>query len=421
MLSLALALILQNTPLELFLDKNDGRFAVSAGASETTDLGTRYDIRLVSQRWQDTVWQHDIELLVPTKNDFPDKTLLVITGDRGSNDRDLQAAWKIATLGRLSVAILYNVPNQPIFELREDDLIAYTFGEFLKTENDNWPLLFPMTKSAAKAMDAITAFSERKLETKIEQFVVTGASKRGWTTYLIGAADKRVIGIAPMVFDFLDFPKQLEHQAEMWGRYSPMLGPYTSRGLPDLVNSPAAERLLDRVDPFRYIASLRIPKMIILGANDPYWTIDAIKIYWGKLPGSKAVLYVPNADHSINDETRVHGTLAAFSRIVMAGRSLPNFTWNWIVAGSSDPLASGAASLILRSPAALRSALWVADSSNREFAESRWSIEAESKGGGEFRLGPGKGRYRAAFAESEYEIDGIRCFFSTTPALIKSR
>jgi PhoPQ-activated pathogenicity-related protein len=224
-----------------------------------------------------------------------------------------------------------------------------------------------------------------------------------------------------MVFDFLDFPEQLEHQDQMWGRYSPMFGPYTSRGLPDLVKSPAAERLLDRVDPFRYIAKLRMPKLIILGANDPYWTIDAITIYWDKLPGPKAVLYVPNANHSIKDEARLHGSLAAFVRIAMAGRSLPNFTWNWIVSGSSDPLASGVANLILRSPGAISSTLWVADSSSREFAESRWNVEAESKGGGEFRPGPGSGRYRAVFGEAEYEIDGIRCFFSTTPVLIRSR
>lgn len=421
MIALTLILALQHSPLELFIDKNDGRFGVSAGASETSDRGTRHDIRLVSQVWQGTDWQHDIELLVPANNDFPDKAVLFITGDRGSKDRDIEEGWKLATSGKMAVAILYDVPNQPIFDLREDDLIAYTFAEFLKTEDDNWPLLFPMAKSASKAMDAVTAFSERRLDEKIQQFIVAGASKRAWTTYLIGAVDKRVIGIAPMVFDFLDFPKQLEHQEKMWGRYSPMLGPYTSRGLPDLVKSPAAQRLLDRVDPFRYITRLRMPKLIILGANDPYWTIDAIKIYWDRLPNPKTVLYVPNAAHSINDEKRLLPTLAAFARTVMAARPLPNFSWNWILTGSDDALASGEATLILRAPAAERSALWVADSANRDFSQSRWNIAAEAKGGGQFRAEPGRQTYRAAFGELEYEIDGIRCFFSTTPVLIKSR
>ncbi|MCW5946312.1 MAG: hypothetical protein KIT74_04710 [Fimbriimonadales bacterium] len=423
-LLLAIALLQQTTPLQAFVDKIDGGYALSAGAVETAEIGTVHNLRLRSQIWQGKQWVHDLELYVPARNDFPGKALLIITGDRGPADRDMEDAWKIVELARCTVAVLYDVPNQPLLDgLREDDLIAVTFGEFLKTEDDNWPLLFPMVKSAAKAMEAITSYSQLKLEHKVSDFVVSGASKRGWTTYLTAAIDKRVIGIAPMVFDFLDFPRQLELQSQMWGRYSPMLGPYTSRGLPDLVSSPGAQRLLDRVDPWRYRDRLTMPKLIILGSNDEYWPINAITLYWDRLPGSKSVLYVPNSGHGLGDKSRVHGSLAAFTRATMSGRPMPNLTWNWILTGSDDSLASSSATLMLRAPGATQTAIWLAESEDRDFSKSNWTRVSGAASGGQ--LSPpaprGQSGFRALFGEAEYEIEGVRCWVSTTPVILKGR
>ena len=39
----------------------------------------------------------------------------------------------------------------------------------------------------------------------IDKFLVAGASKRGWTTWMTGAVDTRVIGLFPIVMDMLNF------------------------------------------------------------------------------------------------------------------------------------------------------------------------------------------------------------------------
>src|SRR5947209_8214650 len=119
-----------------------------------------------------------------------------------------------ARKSRASVAFLYHIPTHPILDstLREDDLIAETFVRYLKTKDENWPLLFPMVKSVVKAMDVLQAFSKQDLGEPIDKFIISGASKRGWTTWLTAAIDQRVRAIAPVVIDTLNMRAQMLRQ-----------------------------------------------------------------------------------------------------------------------------------------------------------------------------------------------------------------
>ena len=77
-----------------------------------------------------------------------------------------------------------------------------------------------MVKSAVRGLDTLTQFADREWGQKLERFVVSGASKRGWTTWLSAAADPRVVAIAPMVIDMLNMKAQLEWADKVYGQQS---------------------------------------------------------------------------------------------------------------------------------------------------------------------------------------------------------
>ena len=57
-----------------------------------------------------------------------------------------------------------------------------------------------------------------------------------------------------------------------------------------------------------------MPKLLINGTNDRYWTLDALNIYWDDLKGPKSVVYLPNAGHNlaVNRDYALNGIGAFF-------------------------------------------------------------------------------------------------------------
>ena len=90
---------------------------------------------------------------------------------------------------------------------------------------------------------------QAELSSAVTKFVVSGASKRGWTTWLTGAVDPRVVGIAPMVIVTLNMKAQNANQIKVWGKYSEQIDDYTERGLMDRFEEPDRKRLWEMVDP----------------------------------------------------------------------------------------------------------------------------------------------------------------------------
>jgi PhoPQ-activated pathogenicity-related protein len=368
------------------------------------------DLKLRSQVWRDIPWDHTIRIFRPAQVKYPKTGVLLITGGNPGGD-DTQIGTIAATVIGAPVAILFNIPNQPLFEGKtEDDLIAHTFSEYLKSGDATWPLLLPMTKSAVKAMDAVQAFSEQEWKEKIEGFVVTGASKRGWTTWLTAAADPRVRGIAPMVFDNLNFAAQMPRQLALWGKYSEQIEEYSRRGLQAQMESERGKQLTRIVDPWFYRDRLSMPKLLINGANDRYWATDATSLYWNDLRGENRLLAVPNAGHGLEDRFRLLGTLAAFCRGVAEGKLLPAVV-------DRTEVKDGQVRARVAADAGVKEVrLWVAQSDSRDLRSAKWEARPMRKEGELFVAEvavPEKGGI-AWFAEAEFTGE-VGSFMLSTP------
>ncbi|HVF10306.1 MAG TPA: PhoPQ-activated protein PqaA family protein, partial [Abditibacteriaceae bacterium] len=322
-----------------------GNNAAGGGFMEALTGGaTVSEIKVTSQEWQGIVWTHRVQIFRPAKVKFPGTALLMVSYGRGTPQETLFGKLTANGIGATFINV-FNVPNQPLFGKREDDLIAHTFEEYLKTGDATWPLLFPMTKSAVKAMDAANEYSTQEWKQPITKFVVTGSSKRGWTTWLTGAVDKRVIGIIPTVYDNLNLQKQMPHQLETWGKYSAQIEDYTRRGLQAAMTTPRGGQLAAMIDPWFYRDRLTMPKLIVNGTNDPYWTLDSFNLYRDDLKGPTNVLYLPNAEHSlVGQEQNAAVSGAMWFQRVAAGKALPtvklrlDLAASSVISGHSRPL-----------------------------------------------------------------------------------
>jgi PhoPQ-activated pathogenicity-related protein len=380
--------------------------------------GRIYDLHFVSQTWQGITWEHQLQVYQPASA-APNATMLLWVTGGSATPTNISLGLELARKIGAPVAFLYHIPNQPLLEgkLREDDLIAETFVRYLKTRDENWPLLFPMVKSVVKAMDVLQAFGGKEWNKPVESFIVSGASKRGWTTWLTAAVDQRVRAIAPMVIDTLNMRAQMPRQLEAFGAYSARLAPYTSRGLVPIPDTPEGNRLVSMIDPWAYREKLKMPKLIVNGTNDFYWATDALNLYWNDLPEKKWALYVPNAGHDLrrqdgtdsNTSAYVINGLAAFVRHQINGASPPNLTWK------HDKVDDGFRLTIQVAPPPLGGRLWVTQAPTQDLRAATWKEQAVTflNGNviGEVAI-PDEG-YLAFYGELDYEIEGLKYHLST--------
>lgn len=390
---------------------------------------------LTSQTWRGMDWHHRVQIYYPKDMKGVKNAFMLISGGSWHDEKEkkrearLREEWEarkasketeaptrpsgrgdfettfatgIVAKIKMPMIVLGNVPREPIFGgLSEDEIISYTFEKYIEDPQPDWPLLLPMTKSAVRCMDAIQAMAKKEWKADIEGFIVAGGSKRGWTTWLTAAMDKRVKACAPAVIDVLNMPVQMKHQLEAWGKYSDMISDYTMKGIQDKMDTPRGKELLRIVDPYSYRESVTMPKMLIIGTNDEYWPLDALNIYWNDLVGPKYILYVPNKGHAAIDPMRLLANCGALSLLGAGQLTFPKMTWD---------LSAGDKGLTLKVKADVeprRVWAFITDSPTRDFRKAHWTHEemSQSDGGYVYELPMPESGYAAMYGEGLFNLD----------------
>lgn len=339
--------------LREYVQREDPDYAWSLREAHAGLLVRSYVLNLTSQRWLDAgqvdrpLWTHELRIVQPRRlcgrNAYRSRTAILIVS--GGNNPE-STGKPPSPLPREKALIAWNfcrpvvelrqVPNQRLtfsddkVPRKEDALLAGSFDRFLRGEPGDWPAHLAMVKAVVRGMDAVQAFSRTRSElTDIDDFVLLGASKRGWTTWLTAAVDPRVRAIVPISIDMPNLPAQLPQHFGAYGDYARALADYKAINLGCRLHDERGQALLAIVDPWSYRDALQLPKFVLNSAGDEFFTPDSSQHYFGDLPGHKRLRYTVNTDHRQKGADRLLLFRQARNWIddVLAGRSPPDLSW----------------------------------------------------------------------------------------------
>jgi PhoPQ-activated pathogenicity-related protein len=343
---LSVSVCAQQTALDRYVAKPDPAYSWKLVNTMEGEGYKSFVLELTSQQWRTEkdvdrpVWKHWLTIVKPD-NPSTNKGLLFIGGGNNNSPAPATIPERVTMFALGSntvVAELGQVPNQPLFftdskdkRRSEDDLIAYTRVKHFTTKDDEWLVRLAMVKSGVRAMDAIQEFlaSEAGGGFKVDQFVVSGGSKRGWTTWLVGAVDERVIAIMPTVIDALNSEAITRHHFEAYGFFSPALNDYVNHGLfPHKIGTPEYRAVLAIEDAYNYRNRdrLKIPKYIVNASGDQFFLPDNSQFYFGELQGEKHLRYVENTKHNLAGSD-ARESMLAFYLAVLKDKARPRYSW----------------------------------------------------------------------------------------------
>jgi len=356
LLASAAALSGGETALDRYVRKPDLTYSWKVVREKKGAGASQFVIDLKSQTWRTakevdrTVWQHWVNVVRPDGVRSRTAFLMISGGSNradppeGADERTTRIAMETGT-----VAVeLRMVPNQALVfngdgrKRTEDDLIAYTWDQYLKTGDETWPARLPMVKTAVRAMDCVQEFlaSEQGGRTAIESFVVGGGSKRGWTAWCTAAVDPRVAAVVPIVIDVVNVNASMRHHVQAYGFYSLAVRDYHVHQIMQRIGEPRLEKLYAIEDPYSYLDRITMPKFVLNASGDEFFCPDSSQFYYDALKGQKCLRYVPNAGHGLK-ETDALESIAAFYQLILSGKPVPKYSWTFEPDGAIRVKAEG--------------------------------------------------------------------------------
>lgn len=231
--------ISQQTPLDSYSWAYDGTAGFSVDNVTYSGRGfTAYVLNFNSQTWMPAqssqpLWQHWLTVCVPHASVVQSTGFLWMDGpsNQPRPSKELYAPVDLMCSSMDGVVVyLPQCPNQPLHfpdhpgGLKEDDLIAYGWRKFLNESRQNppanpqWLMRLPMTKAGVNAMTAAQVFIGKRFPNiKLNDFIVSGASKRGWNTWTVAAVDARVRAAVPVVMPIPNIVKNIGSEYRAYG------------------------------------------------------------------------------------------------------------------------------------------------------------------------------------------------------------
>lgn len=405
------------TPLDEYVRKPDAAFRWEVASSKAGERSDTIVLRVASQAWRMTpevdreVWQH--WLVVSRPHELKHDTGFLFIGgganDAAAPERADPMIARIAEESGTIVAELKAVPNQPLVfhqdgtPRKEDDLLGYGWDQYIKTGESSWVPQLAMAKSAVRAMDALQQWA-RQESASLERFVVAGASKRGWTTWLTAAVDPRVAAFVPIVIDVANVEPSIRHHAEAYGFWAQAIGNYYQHQILQRWDHPRLKELYRFIDPYSYRDRLTQPKLVLNASGDQFFLPDSSQFYFQELQGERLLRYVPNADHSLRGSDATE-SLMAFYQMFLSDRPRPRVDWTFRDDGTIE---------VRCQPAPARARQWQAtNAKNRDFrlmtigpAFASHELASACEGTYIGRIDPPGAGWTAFFVELEFDSGG---------------
>jgi len=332
-------------PLKAYVDTEDPAFRYEIRETVRGDSWTEYRVFMISGTWlteaevDETQWWHWLTMVVPDQ--VRETESLMHIGDGWTGDTIPIVARKEMIEAALAtgsvISHLSNIPYQPIDfkedkagRVFEDDLIAFAWLQFMEggagEKLQKWLPRFPMTRAVVKAMDVVQEICASNHQ-PVDEFFVTGASKRGWTTWTVAAVDERVMGIAPVVIDLLNVIPSFKHHWQCTGEWAPAIAPYVNLGIMNWIDSDEFLAMLKLVEPYQFLVRLTMPKLLINATCDEFFVTDSWQFYWDDLKGENHLQYVPNVGHGLHG-SYLPENLISFYYSTISHKKIPDFKWH---------------------------------------------------------------------------------------------
>ena len=130
-------------------------------------------------------------------------------------------------------------------------------------------------------MRAAQEFLKKEDIAHIKGWTVSGASKRGWTTWLVGATRcdscaAKILGIIPLVPIVPDIIGEVHRQWQSYNGFTFAFTDYTSVNLTEKMDEPKTKKMFSIIDPQSYFGDrlAEIPKLVVVTSDDEFMSMD---------------------------------------------------------------------------------------------------------------------------------------------------